>query len=159
MLSLFEYFKNVSSTLKGEVSQFSDAILHPPEHDPAHEYFNPRTKPHHFSKVHFLDAIDRGNTLLPSVVPIGAPWQQVYLLARQQKKVYVELFDLAPIKFTVRYRHHMKYYFVCFFPLLSILMKVLELSFSAIPWVLKNPILTSGELLIHVSVCVLLSFI
>ncbi|KAF8413978.1 hypothetical protein HHK36_001976 [Tetracentron sinense] len=28
---------------------------------------------------------------LPSVVPIGAPWQQVFLLARRQKKIYVEL--------------------------------------------------------------------
>ncbi|XP_038879510.1 uncharacterized protein LOC120071354 isoform X2 [Benincasa hispida] len=123
MLSLFEFFKNVSSNFKGEVSQFSDAILHPPANDPYHYYFSPRTKPLHFSEYSFLDGLDRGSTSLPSVVPIGAPWQQVYLLARQQKKVYVELFDLAPIKLTV--------------------------SFSTIPWVLKNPILTSGELLMH----------
>lgn len=109
MLSLFGFFKNVSSNLKGEVSQFSDAILHPPANDAAHEHFSPRIGPLHFSKVPFLDGLDRGSTLLPSVVPIGAPWQQVYLLARQQKKVYVELFDLAPIKLTVRYRHHTKH--------------------------------------------------
>ncbi|XP_022149965.1 uncharacterized protein LOC111018256 isoform X3 [Momordica charantia] len=123
MLNLFEFVKNVSSNLRGEVSQFSDAILHPPANDPAHEYFSARTEPLHFSKVPFLDGLDKGSKLLPSVVPIGAPWQQVYLSARQQKKVYVELFDLAPIKLTV--------------------------SFSTIPWVLKNSILTSGELLVH----------
>ncbi|EEC82816.1 hypothetical protein OsI_27603 [Oryza sativa Indica Group] len=38
--------------------------------------------------------------LLPSVVPIGAPWQQIHLLARKQKKVYIELFELTPIKLT-----------------------------------------------------------
>ncbi|XP_031736163.1 uncharacterized protein LOC101204937 isoform X2 [Cucumis sativus] len=123
MLSLFEFFRNVTSNLKGEVSQFSESMLHPPANDPAHDYFSPRTKPLHFSEYPFFDGLDRGSTLLPSVVPIGAPWQQVYLLARQQKKVYVESFDLAPIKLTV--------------------------SFSTIPWVLKNPILTSGELLMH----------
>ncbi|TVU00729.1 hypothetical protein EJB05_53839 [Eragrostis curvula] len=36
--------------------------------------------------------------LLPSVVPVGAPWQQIHLLARKQKKVYIELFQLTPIK-------------------------------------------------------------
>ncbi|XP_022960657.1 uncharacterized protein LOC111461381 isoform X1 [Cucurbita moschata] len=123
MLSLFEFFKNVSSNLKGEVSQFSDAIMHPPAKDPAHDYFSPRTEPPHFSEYPVFDGLVRGSTLLPSVAPIGAPWQQVYRLARQQKKVYVELFDLAPIKLTV--------------------------SFSTIPWVLRNPILTSGELLMH----------
>lgn len=157
MLSLFEFFRNVTSNLKGEVSQFSESMLHPPANDPAHDYFSPRTKPLHFSEYPFFDGLDRGSTLLPSVVPIGAPWQQVYLLARQQKKVYVESFDLAPIKLTVRYRHHSKHYFLFCFLLLSILTKVhLGLSFSTIPWVLKNPILTSGELLMHVSICVLL---
>lgn len=156
MLSLFEFFKNVSSNLKGEVSQFSDAMLHPSANDPAHDYFSSRTKPLHFSEYPFSHGLDRGSTLLPSVVPFGAPWQKVYLLARQQKKVYVELFDLAPIKLTVRYRHHTEHYFVFCFPLLSILTKVhLGLSFSTIPWVLKNPILTSGELLMHVSTFVL----
>ncbi|KAF8712705.1 hypothetical protein HU200_028469 [Digitaria exilis] len=38
--------------------------------------------------------------LLPSVVPVGAPWQQIHLLARKQKKVYIELFQLTPVKLT-----------------------------------------------------------
>jgi len=37
---------------------------------------------------------------LPSVDPIGAPWQQIHLLARKQKKVYIELFQLTPVKLT-----------------------------------------------------------
>lgn len=46
---------------------------------------------------------DLGNCLsLPSVIPIGAPWQQICHLARRQKKIYVELFDLASIKFSLR---------------------------------------------------------
>lgn len=40
--------------------------------------------------------------LLPSVVPVGAPWQQIHLLARKQKKVYIELFQLTPVKLTFR---------------------------------------------------------
>lgn len=40
--------------------------------------------------------------LLPLIVPIGAPWQQIHLAARKQKKVYVELFDMGPIKLTLR---------------------------------------------------------
>ncbi|KAL6856895.1 hypothetical protein ACP4OV_018277 [Aristida adscensionis] len=38
--------------------------------------------------------------LLPSVVPVGAPWQQIHLLARKQKKVYIELFQMTPVKVT-----------------------------------------------------------
>lgn len=40
--------------------------------------------------------------LLPSVVPVGAPWQQIHLLARKQKKVYIELFQLTSVKLTFR---------------------------------------------------------
>ncbi|EMS47217.1 Putative vacuolar protein sorting-associated protein 13A [Triticum urartu] len=43
---------------------------------------------------------DQDNGLLPSVIPIGAPWQQIHLLARKQKKVYIELFELTPVKLT-----------------------------------------------------------
>lgn len=40
--------------------------------------------------------------LLPAVIPIGAPWQQIYLLVRRQKKVYIESFELAPIRSSLR---------------------------------------------------------
>ncbi|KAK9134941.1 hypothetical protein Syun_014271 [Stephania yunnanensis] len=69
------------------------------------------------------------SSLLPSVVPIGAPWQQIYLLARRQKKIYVEVFDLSHIK--------------------------LALSFSSAPWMLKNEGLISAEYLGNVSGTVL----
>lgn len=45
---------------------------------------------------------DETGALLPLIVPIGAPWQQIHLLARRHRKIYVESFDLAPIKFTLR---------------------------------------------------------
>ncbi|CAH1434367.1 unnamed protein product [Lactuca virosa] len=48
---------------------------------------------------------------------------KIYLLARKQKKIYVELLEVAPITLT--------------------------LSFSSSPWMLRNGILTSGEFLIH----------
>ncbi|XP_073012455.1 intermembrane lipid transfer protein VPS13 isoform X2 [Typha latifolia] len=40
---------------------------------------------------------------LPSVVPAGAPWQQIYLLARRQEKIYVETFELSPIKLSLSF--------------------------------------------------------
>ncbi|XP_057249486.1 uncharacterized protein LOC104905906 isoform X4 [Beta vulgaris subsp. vulgaris] len=60
---------------------------------------------------------------LPEVVPIGAPWQKIYLLARRQDKIYVEAFSLAPVKMT--------------------------LSFSSNPWMLKMAGLSSGESIFH----------
>ncbi|KAL2927751.1 putative vacuolar protein sorting-associated protein 13A [Bienertia sinuspersici] len=60
---------------------------------------------------------------LPEVIPIGAPWQKIFLLARRQNKMYVEAFSLAPVKMT--------------------------LSFSSNPWMLKTAGLSSGESLIH----------
>lgn len=39
---------------------------------------------------------------LPSIIPIGAPWQEIHLLARTQKKIDIELLELAPIKLTLR---------------------------------------------------------
>ncbi|XP_070683489.1 intermembrane lipid transfer protein VPS13-like [Malus domestica] len=60
---------------------------------------------------------------LPSILPIGASWQQIYLLARRQKKIYVQVFDFGPINLT--------------------------LSFSSAPWMLRNRILTAGESVIH----------
>ncbi|KAF6145934.1 hypothetical protein GIB67_007953 [Kingdonia uniflora] len=62
---------------------------------------------------------------MPSVLPIGAPWQKIYLLARRQKKIYVEVLDLAPIKLT--------------------------LSFSSAPWVNRTGGAASTESLAHVN--------
>ncbi|XP_020578400.1 uncharacterized protein LOC110023361 isoform X2 [Phalaenopsis equestris] len=43
------------------------------------------------------------NSLLPAVVPMGAPWQQIHSLVRRQKKVYVESLELAPIKLSLSF--------------------------------------------------------
>ncbi|KAK4267115.1 hypothetical protein QN277_023943 [Acacia crassicarpa] len=63
------------------------------------------------------------NVSLPYIVPIGAPWQDIYLLSKTQKKIYIEMLELAPIKLT--------------------------LSFSSAPWMLQNRIVTSRESIIH----------
>ncbi|KAK8954444.1 hypothetical protein KSP39_PZI002557 [Platanthera zijinensis] len=65
------------------------------------------------------------NELLPFVVPLGAPWQEIYLLARRQKKIYVEVFELAPIK--------------------------LSLSFSSSPLITRTEVFTEVDNLIRIS--------
>lgn len=80
--------------------------------------------------------------LLPSVVPIGAPWQQIHLLARKQKKVYIELFELTPIKLTFRL------FCLCFYFSWTSLQKsvisqficlhVFCCSFTSTPWLNRN---------------------
>ncbi|MCL7024846.1 hypothetical protein MKW94_022445 [Papaver nudicaule] len=62
---------------------------------------------------------------LPSVVPIGAPWQKISLLARRHTKIYVEAFDLSPIKVTF--------------------------SFSSVPWMLRNNVPAPSGVLSHIS--------
>lgn len=77
-----------------------------------------------FSKTQYSSSdCQTSNPSLPEVFPIGAPWQEIFLLARRQDKIYVEAFYLAPVKMT--------------------------LSFSSNPWMLKTAGLSSGESLIH----------
>ncbi|XP_057796881.1 intermembrane lipid transfer protein VPS13 isoform X2 [Salvia miltiorrhiza] len=132
VLRLFEFCKTVSSRLQSRVYQYvgSTQNLLFPELDITGE--TSRNAPYSAR----LDEKYTNNTgttilvedhkrkyLLPLIVPIGAPWQQIHLAARKQKKVYVELFDMGPIKLT--------------------------LSFSSSPWILRDGVLTSGESLIH----------
>ncbi|ONK64446.1 uncharacterized protein A4U43_C07F26050 [Asparagus officinalis] len=63
--------------------------------------------------------------LLPSVFPIGTPWQQIYLSAKRQKKMYIEVLELAPIK--------------------------LSLSFTSTPWMIRNEVQTGVQNLPHIS--------
>ncbi|KAL6005779.1 hypothetical protein ACLOJK_006352 [Asimina triloba] len=77
-----------------------------------------------FLKVSRYSESSKSSPSLPSVVPIGAPWQQIFLLAGRQKKIYVEVFDLAPIKLTV--------------------------SFSSTPWMFRNEGHMAAESLVHV---------
>ncbi|XP_042498014.1 uncharacterized protein LOC122076662 [Macadamia integrifolia] len=101
VLSLFEFVRTVISRLQNRALPHQDLSLN--------------------SLVH---TTDNENPALPSVVPIGAPWQKIYLLARRQKKIYVEIFDVDPIKLT--------------------------LSFSSTPWLHRNYDLTPAESLVHI---------
>ncbi|KAF3432303.1 hypothetical protein FNV43_RR27043 [Rhamnella rubrinervis] len=133
ILSLFDFFKNVSSRLQSGVIPLSDPLMRPLIHDNrsieslAHvqtsEYLKARGNQFHFKIVPVLNENHCQNLSLPCVIPIGAPWQKIHLLARRQRKIYVEMLDLGPIKLT--------------------------LSFSSAPWMLRKGILTSGESLIH----------
>ncbi|KAF3943895.1 hypothetical protein CMV_029587, partial [Castanea mollissima] len=133
-LSLFEFFKNVYSRFQFRTMPLSDPLLHshisdmgvvmePTGQVQTCEYLNGREDLNPSVNVPVFHEKNGGSLSLPSVVPIGAPWQRIYLLARRQQKIYVEVFDVAPIKLT--------------------------LSFSSSPWMLRNGVLTSGESLIH----------
>ncbi|XP_009615133.1 uncharacterized protein [Nicotiana tomentosiformis] len=132
ILSLFDFIKTLSSRLQSRALQHSNSTDHPlfdgvftmnistsidqaPKKSDVNECYSVKIPVFHGSS-------DR-TSLLPIIVPIGAPWQQIHLLAKRQKKIYVELFDVAPLKLT--------------------------LSFSSSPWLLRNGVLTSGESLIH----------
>ncbi|XP_042063836.1 uncharacterized protein LOC121807630 isoform X2 [Salvia splendens] len=119
VLRLFEFCKTVSSRLQSRVYQHTGSTqnLLFPELEITGE--TSRNAP--YSAILVED--QKTKFLLPNIVPIGAPWQQIHLSARNQKKVYVELFDMGPIKLT--------------------------LSFSSSPWILRDCVLTSGESLIH----------
>ncbi|KAJ7978125.1 Vacuolar protein sorting-associated protein [Quillaja saponaria] len=130
ILSLFDFFTNVSTRFEYEFLLFSGPLMHPHSHNreflkvsTAHvqAYGGNQLLLKNASPLY--NAKTKVNLSLPTVVPIGAPWQKIYLLARTQRKVYVEVFELAPIKLT--------------------------LSFSSAPWMLRNRIFTSGEFLFH----------
>ncbi|XP_024632124.1 uncharacterized protein [Medicago truncatula] len=127
ILSLFEFFTNISSGMqygtKPSSNQYYGTSLKDSSSVQTSENFrlNGDQSPLGFAPI--FNAKSKKIASLPSIVPIGAPWQEIYLLARTQKKVYIEMFELAPIKLT--------------------------LSFSSAPWMLRNRILTSKEFLIH----------
>lgn len=106
ILSLFEFFANVSSRLQYHIIPSSDLYEGDSINDSSssvHSSENSISR----SDSTLITPVFNGNSSkrivsLPSIVPIGAPWQQIYLLARTQKKIYIELLDLAPIKLTLR---------------------------------------------------------
>ncbi|ESR43047.1 hypothetical protein CICLE_v100108862mg, partial [Citrus x clementina] len=134
ILTMLEFIKTVSPRFQKTVLPLPDSTLHPVVYDLGSAKES-SIRDLNFeimqARRDFLPGMNdptsnrsqRSSSFLPSVVPIGAPWQQIYLLARRQKKIYVELLDLSPIKFT--------------------------LSFSSAPWMLRNGFPTSGESLIH----------
>ncbi|XP_062008854.1 uncharacterized protein LOC133725578 isoform X1 [Rosa rugosa] len=123
ILSLFGFIRNVSSRFQSRVLPLSDPFLHHPSNDAGSMDAYATDNQLHLMNVPLLNENHKQRLSLPSIVPIGAPWQQIYLLARRQKKIYVEVFEFSPIKLT--------------------------LSFSSTPWMLRNGILAAGESVIH----------
>ncbi|KAK2996364.1 hypothetical protein RJ639_025934 [Escallonia herrerae] len=129
VLSFCDFLKTISSRLQSGVSLYRDPTLLSSD-------FNFVNMPATYPQTHALVKANgdkfcsingpiftdnwKSSALLPSVIPIGAPWQQIHLLARKQKKIYVELFDLASFKLTL-----------------------------STPWMLRNGAILSGESLIH----------
>lgn len=113
ILSMLEFIKTLSPRFQKTVLPLPDSTLHPVVYDlgavkessvcdsnfeimQARRDFLPGMNDPTFNRS------QRSSLFLPSIVPIGAPWQKIYLLARRKKKIYVELLDLSPIKFTLR---------------------------------------------------------
>ncbi|CAM0910801.1 unnamed protein product [Alopecurus aequalis] len=101
VLSMIAFFRSVSSRVHFGQSQTSvdSSILYGAtdifgEYEKISKNLSDKSQ-----SLYTVDA-DQDSGLLPSVIPIGAPWQQIHLLARKQKKVYVELFELTPVKLT-----------------------------------------------------------
>ncbi|XP_048318354.2 uncharacterized protein LOC107405745 isoform X2 [Ziziphus jujuba] len=133
ILKLFEFFKNLSSRFHNEFIPLADPLMGPLIYNTrsieslanvqTSDYLKARGNNFDFAIVPILNEKHHHGLSLPSVIPIGAPWQKMHLLARRQRKIYVEMFDLGPIKLT--------------------------LSFSSSLGMLRKGILTSGESLIH----------
>jgi len=110
ILSLFEFFTNISSGMqygtKPSSNQYYGTSLKDSSSVQTSENFrlNGDQSPLGFAPI--FNAKSKKIASLPSIVPIGAPWQEIYLLARTQKKVYIEMFELAPIKLTLRSLSH-----------------------------------------------------
>lgn len=102
ILSLLYFFKAVYPGFQSQVLPFSDPIFNVGfMHGQTCEHVKAREQLHGIGTP-LISRSDETGALLPLIVPIGAPWQQIHLLARRHRKIYVESFDLAPIKFTLR---------------------------------------------------------
>ncbi|XP_019058238.1 PREDICTED: uncharacterized protein LOC104814962 [Tarenaya hassleriana] len=124
ILSLLEFVKAVLPESQSRLLPFSDPTLHPLVYDTGSaKDTSVKDDPPHARNIPVFNKSQRSIVSFPSIIPIGAPWQQIYLLARRHRKIYVEMFELAPVKFT--------------------------LSFSSAPWMLRHGVLTSGDSLIH----------
>lgn len=96
VLSMVELFRSVSSRINlGHLEKSLELSILGGATDLLREYEK-------ISKDLSDKPLVQDSELLPSVVPVGAPWQQIHLLARKQKKVYIELFQLTPVKLTFR---------------------------------------------------------
>lgn len=102
ILSLLYFFKALSPSFQSQVIPFSDSMyIMGIAYGQPSEYVKPRDMLQGTS-IPVFGKSDRSNVSLPSIVPIGAPWQKIYLLASRETKIYVESLNLDPIKFTLR---------------------------------------------------------
>lgn len=120
ILSLFEFFSNISSGMQYGImpsSNHYDGISlkdsSPVVQTRANFTLNGDQCPLRIAPM--FNGKSKKIAPLPSVIPIGAPWQEIYLLARTQKKIYIEMLELAPIKLTLRSRTHSYVYSNCSF--------------------------------------------
>ncbi|XP_026401188.1 uncharacterized protein LOC113297020 isoform X1 [Papaver somniferum] len=129
ILGLFDFVRTVTSKLQrktppGLCSTSSYGAHLDKEVSTALDSDNSKSQSHSVNVLNFMES-SSCSPPLPSVVPIGAPWQKIYLLARRHTKIYVEAFDLAPIKVTF--------------------------SFSSVPWMLRNNVPAPSGVPSHVS--------
>ncbi|KAI3918818.1 hypothetical protein MKX01_042138 [Papaver californicum] len=129
ILGLFDFGRTVTSklrrkTLPGLCSTSSYGAHLDKEVSTARDSDNSKSQSYSVNVLNFMES-SSCSLPLPSVVPIGAPWQKIYLLARRHTKVYVEAFDLAPIKVTF--------------------------SFSSVPWMVRNNVPAPSGVLSHIS--------
>ncbi|KAI9110971.1 hypothetical protein K1719_018091 [Acacia pycnantha] len=128
ILSLFEFFTQASSRLQYLITSSSDRCDGDSVKDSSLsvlriENLISRDDQYPALITPVCNGGSKRNVSLPYIVPIGAPWQDIYLLSKTQKKIYIEMLELAPIKLT--------------------------LSFSSAPWMLQNRIVMSKESIIH----------
>lgn len=64
---------------------------------------NPHSSQLHFLKVMKIMESYKSEPSPAAVMPIAAPWQKIFLLARRRRKIYVEIFHIAPIKLTISF--------------------------------------------------------
>lgn len=102
LLSLLEFVKAVLPNSQARLLPLSDPTVHPLIYDTGSKELSLEDAPPHARNIPVFNKSQRSTVSLPIVVPIGAPWQHIHLLARRHRKLYVETFDLAPIKFTLR---------------------------------------------------------
>ncbi|CAA7410691.1 unnamed protein product [Spirodela intermedia] len=134
LLQFLAFLRSVSSSLENGILKNQHSELCTLEHDQGYKNHLPEDVDgeiygmsmtsrqfHSYKEARF---VERYTSPLPFVVPIGAPWQRISLLARHQKKIYIEAFELAPVSLTV--------------------------SFSSNPWLMRKEDLLEAESFFHV---------
>ncbi|WOK94697.1 hypothetical protein Cni_G03402 [Canna indica] len=124
LLSLFEYFRAVTSRLQSRSLERKFELGNQCCNSDGNVGNAQGYSGKNVSLENEFVGIQENCELLPSVFPVGAPWQQIFLLARRKKKIYVEVFELSPIK--------------------------LSLSFSSTPWMIRNEVCADTESSAHI---------